>query len=172
MLMLKKSRCYLHFTKTESIWPCSLDLDFHPCRPNAPHSLPFCTSSAFTPSDLRQVHSLLRLIHTYHAVPMPRPCCSLPCLAAKGLDFVYTVRACLIHTCHAVPMPLPCHATTMSFWKRLLKATAQRGLGMAWHVWIIIFLPETACGSHVRIRLLPATTRSSTKVVIRSIPIR
>ena len=41
----------------------------------------------------------------------------------------------------------------------LLKATAQ-------HV-----RRETACGLPARIRLLPATTRSSTKVVIRRIPI-
>jgi hypothetical protein len=41
----------------------------------------------------------------------------------------------------------------------LLKATAQHGRR------------ETACGLPTRIRLLPATTRSSTKIVIRSIPI-
>jgi hypothetical protein len=41
----------------------------------------------------------------------------------------------------------------------LLKATAQ-------HV-----RRETACGLRARVRLLPATTRSSTKVVTRSIPI-
>jgi hypothetical protein len=44
---------------------------------------------------------------------------------------IYTVRPCLIHTCHATPMPRPCHTTTMSIWKRLLKATAQRGMGAA-----------------------------------------
>jgi len=50
-------------------------------------------------------------------------------------------------------MPMPCsdHA--------VLKATAQ-------HV-----RRETACGLPARVRLLPATTRSSTKIVIRSIPI-
>jgi len=41
----------------------------------------------------------------------------------------------------------------------LLKATAQRGRR------------ETACGLPARVRLLPATTRSSTKIVIRSITI-
>jgi hypothetical protein len=42
------------------------------------------------------------------------------------------VRPFLIHTFHAAPF----HATTMPFWKRLLKATEQRsiGMGMAWHV--------------------------------------
>jgi hypothetical protein len=36
---------------------------------------------------------------------------------------------------HASPMLFPCHATTMSFWKWLLKATAQRGMGvvLTWH---------------------------------------
>jgi hypothetical protein len=32
-------------------------------------------------------------------------------------------------------MPRPCHTTTMTFWKKLLKATAQRGMdtASAWH---------------------------------------
>jgi hypothetical protein len=76
----------------------------------------------------------------------------LPCRAANGLEclshLIYIVRPCLIHTCHAAPM----HAV-------LLKATAQHGCR------------ETACGLPDRVRLLPATTRSSTKIVIRSIPI-
>jgi hypothetical protein len=41
----------------------------------------------------------------------------------------------------------------------LLKATAHRGRR------------ETACGLPARYRLLPATTRSSTKAVISSIPL-
>jgi hypothetical protein len=65
---------------------------------------------------------------------------------------IYTVRPCVIHTCHATPMPCSDHAV-------LLKATAQDGRR------------EMACGRQARVRLLPATTRSSTKVVIRSIPI-
>jgi len=87
----------------------------------------------------------LRRIHTEHAVP-------LPCCAAKGLNVSYTVWPCLIHTCHAAPMPCSDHAV-------LLKATAQHGRR------------ETARGLPSRVRLLPATTRSSTKIVIRSIPI-
>jgi hypothetical protein len=66
-------------------------------------------------------------------------------------------------------MPRPCHATTMPFWKQILKATHSQA--WAWHVWIRIGRPETACGRPVRFRLLPATMRSFTKV-IRSIPIR
>ena len=65
---------------------------------------------------------------------------------------IYTVRPCLIHTCHVVPMPCSDHAV-------LLKATAQHDRR------------ETACGLPSHVRLLPATTRSSTKIVIRSIPI-
>jgi len=91
---------------------------------------------------------------------MPCPCSALavplPCRAAKGLEclshLIYTVRPCLIHTCHAMPMPCSDHAV-------LLKATAQ-------HV-----RRETACGLPARVRLLPTTTRSFTKVVIRSITI-
>jgi len=65
---------------------------------------------------------------------------------------IYTVRPCLIHTCHAAPMPCSDHAV-------LLKARAQHSRR------------ETACGLPARVRLLPATTRSSTKIDIRSIPI-
>jgi hypothetical protein len=103
-----------------------------------------------------------------HAVPQP-------CHAAMGLDCLsllnYTTRLCLIHTWHAAPIPRLCHATTMPFWKRLLKSTAQRSMGMVWYVWIGIGRPETACGWPGRFWLLPVTTRSFTKVVIRSIPI-
>ena len=54
---------------------------------------------------------------------------------------------------------LPCHAHAMLGQPVHLKATAQ-------HV-----RRETACGLLARVRLLPATTRSSTKIVIRRIPI-
>ena len=78
---------------------------------------------------------------------MPRPC-----RAVKGLErishFIYTVRPCLIHTCHAAPMPSP---TMPVFSRPRHSTTVERLLS--------------------RFRLLPATTRRSTKVVIRSIPI-
>jgi hypothetical protein len=54
-----------------------------------------------------------------------------------------------------MPLPRSCHALTAV----ILKATAQPGRR------------GTACGLPARVRLLSATTRSSTKVVIRSIPI-
>jgi hypothetical protein len=83
------------------------------------------------------------------------------------------VRSCLIHTCHAAPVPFPCHDHTV------LKATSQghgtarhgSGIRTAWYVWITIGCPETTCGRPSRVRLLPATTWISTKVVTRSIPI-
>jgi hypothetical protein len=82
---------------------------------------------------------------------MPRPC-----RVAKGLECVFPIRftQCgrTIHTFHAMPIPCSDHAV-------LLKATAQHGRR------------ETACGLPARVRLLPATTRSSTKIVISSIPI-
>jgi hypothetical protein len=91
---------------------------------------------------------------------MPCPCRThavpLPCRAAKDLEclphLIYTVRPCLIHTCHLMLMPCSDHTV-------LIKVTAQHGRR------------ETACGLPARVRLLPATTRSSTKIVITSIPI-
>ena len=68
---------------------------------------------------------------------------------------LYTLRPCLIHTCHAMPCPatpMPCSDHAF-----LLKAQHVRR--------------ETACELPARVRLLPATTRSSTKIVIKSIPI-
>jgi hypothetical protein len=65
---------------------------------------------------------------------------------------IYIVRPCLIHTYRAAPMPCSDHAV-------LLKATAQGSRR------------ETACERPARFRLLPDTTRSSTKVAIKSIPI-
>jgi hypothetical protein len=62
-----------------------------------------------------QLEVPLRLIHTYHAVPLPRPCRSpaMPCRLRLRLclsNFIYTLRPCLIHTCHAWPMPCRAHA--------------------------------------------------------------
>jgi hypothetical protein len=88
---------------------------------------------------------------------MPRPCRSpdMPCRYGIRMclsHLIYTVPPCLIHTCHAAPIPCSDHAV-------LLKATAQHGHR------------ETACGLPARVRFFPVTTRSSTKIVIRSIPI-
>jgi hypothetical protein len=66
----------------------------------------------------------LRLMHTYHAVPMP-------CRAAKGLDlsFLFDLHSAAVFDSH---MPFRDHA--------VLKATSQghgterHGRDMAWHV--------------------------------------
>ena len=83
-----------------------------------------------------------------HAMPMP-----CPCRATKSLECVFPIW---FTQCGRVwfTLAMPCsdHAV-------LLKATAQ-------HV-----RRETVCGLPTRVRLLPATTRSSTKIIIRSIPI-
>jgi hypothetical protein len=67
----------------------------------------------------------------------------------------------------APAVPMPCHDHAV------LKATSQghgiarhgRGIGKAWYVCISIGHTETACRRSARFRFLPATTRSSTKVV-------
>ena len=77
----------------------------------------------------------------------------LPCRVAKGLYCVFpiwfTQCGCVWFT-----LAMPCSDHTV-----LLKATAQQG---RW---------KTVCGLPARVRLLPATTQSSTKIVIRYIPI-
>jgi hypothetical protein len=80
-------------------------------------------------SSVHEAVYFLRLIHTYHAVPMPRPCRSpaMPCRLGFGLclsHLIYTVRPCLIHTSHSAPVPCHDHA--------FLKATSQ-GHGTARH---------------------------------------
>ena len=79
-----------------------------------------------------------------HAVP-------LPCCATKGLNVSFPFH---LHSAAVSDSHLPCSDLAV-----LLKVTAQQGL------------QEMACGLPVRVRLLPATTRSSTKIVIRNIPI-
>jgi hypothetical protein len=89
-----------------------------------------------------------------HAAPMPFPP-AMPCRWGFRIclsHLIYTMRPCLIHTCHAMPTLCSEHAV-------LLNATAQH---VRW---------ETACGLTASFRLLPATTWSSTKVVITRIPI-
>jgi hypothetical protein len=83
-----------------------------------------------------------------HALP-------LPYRAAKGLECVFPIRFTVCgRVWFTLAMSMPCsdHAV-------LPKATAH-------HV-----CRETACGPPTRVRLLPATMRSSTKVVIRRIPV-
>ena len=85
----------------------------------------------------------------------------IACRAAKSLECLslpFDVHSSAVSdshlSCHVHAAPMPCSDHTV-----LLKATVQHGHR------------ETACGLPARVRLLPATTRSSTKIVIRSIPI-
>jgi hypothetical protein len=110
----------------------------------------------------------VRALHINRDIPL-KANSHIPCRSAKGLDCVFPswfTQCGRVWFTHA--MPFPCHATTMPFWKRPLKATAQRGMRAAWYVWISIGRPEAACGRPARVRLFPATTRSSTKVLSRS----
>jgi len=88
-----------------------------------------------------------------HAVP-------LPCRAAKGLECVFPIwfTQCGL-VWFTLAMPRPYHVLTMPFFPRPRHGTARHGRR------------ETDCGLPARVRLLPATTRTSTKIVIRSIPI-
>jgi hypothetical protein len=76
-----------------------------------------------------------------------------------------------LHSAAVFDSHMSCCATAMPFWKRLIKATAQHGMGAAsaWHGMAWHDMCELA--SAVERRLFPSTTRSSTEVVIRNIPI-
>ena len=81
----------------------------------------------------------------------------MPYRAAKGLAYVFPIWFTQCgRDWSTLVMPCGCHPPTMSFFSRPRPQHVRRG---------------TAFGLPPRIRLLPATTRSSTKVVIRSIPI-
>jgi hypothetical protein len=62
---------------------------------------------------------------------MPFPCHAVP-LRVYIVFFPFDLHIAAEFDTHA--MPRPCHATTLPFLKRLLKATSQRGMGIAWHV--------------------------------------
>jgi hypothetical protein len=114
-----------------------------------------------------------RLIHTYHTMPMPFSCRAhaVPLRVYIVLShLIYTLRPCLIHTYHAAPVP--CHDHAVLTATSHGHGTARHGRDMAWRVWIRIGRLITACGRPARVRLIPATKWSSTKVVIRSLPIR
>ena len=88
-----------------------------------------------------------------HATPMPFPCHAMP-LRVYNVSFPFDLHSAAVSDSH-----LPCRAHAIPDHAVLLKATAQHGCR------------ETACGLLARVRLLPATTRSFTKVVTRRIPI-
>jgi hypothetical protein len=80
---------------------------------------------------------------------MPFLCRAEPCRKVFRMCLlIHTVRPCLIHTCHAMPMPSPCRALTIPFFSRPRHSTAvdRRPVGY----------------------LLPATTRSSKRLLLQS----
>jgi hypothetical protein len=113
-----------------------------------------------------------------HAIPFPCRfrAVPLPCRSAKSLECVFPIwftqcgRVWFTHT-----IPFPCHSPAMPWMCRserdLSRPRQSLGRRTAWYMWISNGRPETACGPSARVRLLPATTRSSRRVVIRSIPI-
>jgi hypothetical protein len=92
-----------------------------------------------------------------HAATMPLHCHAVP-LRVQNVSFPFDLHSAAVYDfhlpCHAHAAPMPCSDHSV-----LLKATTQHGRR------------GTACGLPARVRLLPATTRSSTKAVIRSITI-
>jgi hypothetical protein len=77
--------------------------------------------TAWNPETVRRIHEMVfrELKAKSH----------VPCRAAKRLDCVFPIwftQCSRVWFTHA--MLCPCHGTTMPFWKRLLKAMAQRGM--------------------------------------------
>jgi hypothetical protein len=127
-------RCY-----TIGIW-----LIWFSVYPLTPHlqcySEAYCFDSSFHYSSVMKltwhVHSSFKanshIPCRSHAVP-------LSCRAVKGLDCVFPIwftqcgRVWFTHAmpCRARAMPRPCHATPTPFWKRPIKAKAQRSMGAA-----------------------------------------
>jgi hypothetical protein len=50
------------------------------------------------------------------------------------VSFPFDLKSAAVFDSH-MPMPRSCHATTIPFWNGLLKATAQHGMGIPWHLW-------------------------------------
>jgi hypothetical protein len=103
-----------------------------------------------------------------YAAPKPFPCHVVP-LKVYIVSFPFDIHSGAVFDahkpCRARAMPRPCRFESNFSRPRLSAA-------WAWHVWISVGRPETACRRPARVRLLPATTRSSTNDVIRSRPIR
>jgi hypothetical protein len=87
---------------------------------------------------------------------MPRPCRSpaMPCRYGFRMSFPFDLHSAAVSDSH-----LPSRAHAIPDHAILLKATVQHGRR------------ERTCWLTARVRLLPAITRSSTKVLIRRIPI-
>jgi hypothetical protein len=93
-----------------------------------------------------------------HSMPCPCRSPAMPCRYGFRMSFPFDLHSAAVSDSH---LPRHAHTAPMSCSDHavLLKATSHPERR------------ETACGLPARVRLLPATTSSSTKIVIRSIPI-
>jgi hypothetical protein len=82
------------------------------------------------------------------------------------------MRPCLIHnmSCRSHAVSLPCQDHVFLKVTSQSHGTAWHGIGMrtVWYVWNSIGRPGAACGRPGCVRLLPAATRNSAKVVTRT----
>jgi hypothetical protein len=90
-------------------------------------------------------------------------CASVPTSVAWGLVRAIKANSHIPCRSHAVPLFRVCLSRLIYRVRPCLFHTC--------HVWISIGRPETTCERPAFVRLLPATTRSYTNVVIRSTPI-
>ena len=168
---------HLHFTLQviQSVNHCNIHLNFAPVgRHHEVHPLLLCHERHKNYLSLRDLVLYCGLRSTtedlvlvnlkvdphigcrVHAAPKLFPCNALP-LRVWNVSFPFDLHSAAVsdshlpgHT-HTAPMPCSDHAI-------LLKATAQHSR------------QDTGCWVPARIQLLPSTTWSSTKIVIRSIP--
>jgi hypothetical protein len=94
-----------------------------------------------------------------HAALMPFPCHAAP-LRGWVVSFLFDLHSAAMldshMPCRARAMPWPCRSE--SYFSRPKHSAA-----WTWHDVISIGRPETTCGRPACVRLLPATTRISTK---------
>jgi hypothetical protein len=159
VVMLKMSEDWLKVSKNITTYLCKMWISTNAL---------FSAIPPFTILRLSQ-EDALRLIHTYHGIPMPFPCHAIP-VRIQIVSFPFHLHSAAMFDSHMLScshVPFPWHAMTMLFWKWPLKAATQRGTGKAWYVWISNGWLDMECGWPAHIRLLPATMQSS-KVVTRS----
>jgi hypothetical protein len=100
---------------------------------------------------------------------MPFPCLTIP-LRVSIVSFPFDLHSVTVFDLH-IPRRSPAMPRICRSESDLSRPRQGRGRGTVWYVWISTDRPETAGGRPARVQLLLATTWSSRKVVIRSIPI-
>jgi hypothetical protein len=99
---------------------------------------------------------------------MPFPCHSLP-LRVYIVPFTFDLHSAAVFDSH---MPFRARAMPQTCRSESDFSRPRQSAAWAWHVWISIGRPETACGRPARVRLLPANTWSSGKVATNSLNYR